>query len=276
MPTPEPILDTQLLVPAPVAHPVPLAPALTVGGIVGKTLRVWWKRVLPFTAMSVVVYSPIVAGLTVVWSLALRTQGEPEVPTLAVAVVGAVVVTIVLAVIQAGAVTYGTVRHLQGERAGLGEMLRVGVRRGLPVVGVGFLLSLAVVLALFLLVVPGILVMVATCVAIPAAVVERPGTIGAIRRSLALTRGSRWPLFAAGLAILFLGWSLGAVVQVGATVLCTTLLPAEQALTATLVASQLGNVLFAVLPLVGVAVAYHDLRVAKEGVDTVALARVFE
>jgi hypothetical protein len=155
-------------------------------------------------------------------------------------------------------------------------MLRVGLRRGLPVVAVGFLLWLAAFAGFALLVVPGLLWMAAACVAIPAAVVERPGTLGAFRRSFALTRGHRWSLFAAGAAILFIVWALGAVVQVGATALCATVLPPERAVVVTLVATQLGNVLFAALPVVGVAVAYHDVRVAKEGVDTAALARVFE
>ncbi len=43
-----------------------------------------------------------------------------------------------------------------------------------------------------------------------------------------------------------------------------------------IVASQLGSAVFSVLPAVAVAVCYHDLRRAKEGVDTAELARVFE
>ena len=42
------------------------------------------------------------------------------------------------------------------------------------------------------------------------------------------------------------------------------------------VAAQLGNAVFSVLGVVAIAVSYHDLRLAREGVDTAALARVFE
>jgi hypothetical protein len=69
---------------------------------------------------------------------------------------------------------------------------------------------------------------------------------------------------------------LAAAVQVGATVLSALVLPPQKAAVGVLVASQLGNVFFSALPLIGVAVAYHELRAEKEGVDTTALARVFE
>jgi hypothetical protein len=280
----EVILETQLVAPSAPAATAPEGPLgrrFTVGGVIATTFSVWWRHVLAFTALSLVVYAPLVAAFgTFYRDLLVPVTARPqEMARLGAALVVAWAVTALLAVIQAGAVTYGTVRHLSGERARFGEMVRVGLRRGLPVVGIGIVLWVAVVVGLVLLVVPGVMLMVATCVAVPAAVVERPGVVGAIRRSLALTRGRRWPLFAAGLSILILMWVLSAVVQVGVTVLSVTLLSAgrgPQTAAVLLVASQLGNVLFSALPLVAIAVAYHDLRAEKEGVDTAALARVFE
>lgn len=276
MSTPEPILDTQLVAVPP--HDVQLGRTFTVGGLISKTVSVWWRHVLAFTALSAVVYAPFAVTFgffyaSILWTRSPNPDGFAK---LGLAVVGVWLLTIVLAVIQAGAVTYGTVRHLSGERARLGDMLRTGLRRGLPVVGVGFVLWLMVVGGFILLVVPGLMLLVASCVSVPAAVVERPGVIGAIRRSFALTRGRRWPLFAAGFAILVIVWVLAAVVQVGATVVSTLVLPPQKAAVGVLVASQLGNVLFSALPLIGISVAYHELRAEKEGVDTSALARVFE
>lgn len=273
------ILETQLVATKP--PEVPLGRRITVGGVLGTTVSVWWKHLLAFTALSLVVYAPLGATFGAFFRSALRSPAPrpEELVRLATVLGGAWLVTVVLAVVQAGAVTYGTVRHLSGERARFGEMLRIGLRRGLPVVGVGLLLWIGVTVGLVLLVVPGVLLMVATSVAIPAAVVERPGVMGSIRRSLALTRGRRWTLFAVGLSILFTVWVLAAVVQVGAMVLLVTLLPAARgpnAALAVIVASQLGNVLFSALPVIAMSVAYHDLRVEKEGVDTAALARVFE
>jgi hypothetical protein len=276
--TNEPVLETRLAPPPPAAPLAPLERRFTVGGLVGRTMEVWWRHLLPFTFMSVIAYTPIAAAFVVAGTAFEEgAQGPPRgLARIGLAFAAAWVATIALAVVQAGAVTFGTVRYLGKERAGLGEMLSVGLRRGLPVVAAGFLVWLAVLGGTLLLVVPGVVVMVATSVAVPAAVVERPGAVGAFRRSLALTRGSRWPLFAAGLVLVLIVWVLAAIVQVAATVLASLLLPAEHALAAALVLSQVGNALFSAIPTVGISVAYHDLRVAKEGVDTGALARVFE
>jgi hypothetical protein len=270
------ILDTQLVRGGP---PAPPAPGFTVGGVLSKTVTVWWRHVLPFTVMSLFVYAPLGVVFGSILGAATPGQLTPTDETIgAFLLAGGLVslLTVAGSVIQAGAVTFGTIRYLSGERVGLGGMVRVGFKRGLPVLGVGFLLWIGIMLGFVLLVVPGILLLVATCVAVPAAVAEQPGVIGAIRRSFALTRGNRGALFAAGFSILVVLWVLTAVVQIAATLATTALLPPQQAVIGAFVASQLGNMLFSALPVVGISVAYHDLRVAKEGVDTAALARVFE
>jgi hypothetical protein len=274
MATPEPILETQLVASPP--GEVQLGHRFTVGGIIGKTMAVWWRHVLAFTVFSVVVYGPFAAAFALFYrSLVFSRRPPDEIARFGFAFLAVWAVTVVLMVIQAGAVTYGTVRHLSGERARLGDMLRAGFRRGLPVVGVGLLIWIVGFLGLVLLVVPGVMFLLASAVAVPAAVVERPGVLGAFRRSFALTRGRRWPLLAAWLAMGVIVWVAAAVVQVAGMVL-SALLPAQARMVGMLVGSQLGNVFFSALPLVGIAVAYHELRAEKEGVDVAALARVFE
>lgn len=279
MSTTEPVLETRILAPAaPAGWEVPLGHRFAVGAVLGTTASVWWRHVLAFTAMSVVVYLPLTAAFGAFG--AVLSSGFEEArrfPRLLGA--GAIAVplaTLLLAVIQAGAVTFATVRHLSGERVRVLDMLRAGVRRGLPVVGVGVVVWLGTVLGTVLLVVPGVLFAVASCVSIPAAVVERQGVLGAIRRSFALTRGRRWALFAAGLAVLLASWVLAAVMQVGAAALASALVSPRRAPVAMLLSSQIGNSLFSALPLIAIAVSYHELRVEKEGVDTAALAKVFE
>lgn len=272
------VLETRLVAPAPSAPAG--GPRFTVGGVLSRTLRVWWAHVWSFGAMSLVVYAPMLVGFALVWAafqgaLAPRAPGPGELARgMALAFAGGAA-SLALAVVQMGAVTYGTVRWLHGERAAFGRMVAVGLRRGLPVVGTGFLVWLLTFAGLLLVFVPGIVFLVAACVAVPAAVVERPGVLGALRRSFELTRGSRWALFAAGLVLLVVLWVLSALLQVAATLVVPALPPAW-AVGAMLVASQVGNVLFSVLPVVAIAVCYHDLRQAKEGVDTAELARVFE
>jgi hypothetical protein len=269
-----PVLETRL-VPQPAAA-APAARAFSAGGVVGRTLEVWWRHLLAFTILSFAVYAPLLAALVAAWVVFRRAgPGGPGMVGVGVAFAAATLLSLALAAMQAGAVTYGTVRHLGGGRARLPEMLSVGVRRGLPVVSTGFLVWLAVAGGTLLLVVPGVVLLVATCAAVPAAVVERRRAVDAFRRSLALTRGSRWPLFAAGLALVAVVAVLSTLAQVAAIAAGALLSPARAAVV-TLVVTQLANAVFASIPTVGIAVAYHDLRVAKEGVDTEALAKVFE
>lgn len=271
-----PVLETRLAAgPGPAAAP-PARP-FGAGGVVARTLEVWRRHLLAFTLLSLAVYAPLAAALVLSWQVFRRAApGGPGAVAVAVATGGAALASLALAVVQAGAVTYGAVRYLAGGRARLPEMLSTGVRRGLPVVATGFLVWLAVAGATLLLVVPGIVVMVATCAAVPAAVVERRGAVDAFRRSLALTRGSRWPLFAAGLALLAVVLVLSTLAQVAAGLAAGALFSPQRAGVAALVLTQVANALFSAIPTTGIAVAYHDLRVAKEGVDTEALARVFE
>lgn len=278
----EPILETQALAPTTFAPGAAAGPRFTVGAVVSKTLRVWWAHLGPFTAISLVVFAPMLAGFGVLsWDVLQRARAgtAPETAagwaSVAALALAAAAVTIALSVVQMGAVTYGTIRWLHGERAPLGRMLRVGWQRGLPVVGTAILLWLGTVAGALLLVVPGIVFLVAASLAVPAAVVEQPGVARALRRSFELTRGHRWQVFAAGLVVVVLQWALSAALQV-VSLLLVALLPPAWALGGGIFASQLGNVLFSAVPVVAVAVCYHDLRLAKEGVDTAELARVFE
>ncbi len=275
------VLDTQLVAPTVLAAPGPSP--LGVGAVLARTLRAWWAHALAFSAMSLVAYAPVMAAFGVfTWSVVASLQGGRGAPPsparlleqTAILFAGALATT-ALSVVEMGAVTYGTVRFLNGERARPGQMIAVGLRRGLPVVGTGFVVWIVTVAGTILLVVPGVVFLVAASLAVPAATVERLGVGGALRRSFELTRGSRWTLFAAGLVILVVTWLLSAAVQLGVGALPLVLGPAK-AFTVMVLASQLGSALFSVLPAVAIAVCYHDLRRAKEGVDTAELARVFE
>lgn len=274
----EPVLETQLA-PAP-ATPERSAgavgPRFTVGGVVSRTMSAWWRHAVAFALMSMVANAAMLVWLWALFQRIVPGRGfeQQETMRLLAYLPLAWSIAVVLSVVLFGAVTYGTVRHLRGERASVGDMLRAGVRRGFPVVATGFLVWLAIFAGMILLVVPGIIVAVATSVAIPAAVVERPGVIGAISRSFALTRGRRWRLFGAWLTLLCIVWLLAAVVQLATTVVGSLAFSGQPGWV--LVASQLGNALFSAIPVVGMAVAYHDLRVEAEGVDTAELAKVFE
>ena len=150
-------------------------------------------------------------------------------------------------------------------------MIATGFRRLLPLLVVGVLCYVVFLLGFMLLVVPGVYLACALSAAVPAVVVERPGILGAMRRSFALTKGKRLAIFAVFL-VLFL-------VAMMVTVFSTFVLPQLTAAFTPMLGTLLGfavNVLFGTLLWVAPGVVYHDLRVAKEGIETAQLAAIFE
>lgn len=70
-----------------------------------------------------------------------------------------------------------------------------------PCLGLSILVNLGIIIGLVLLVVPGLFLMVCLSVALPTRVAEGPTVDNAMRRSFALTKGSRWQI----LGIILLG-----------------------------------------------------------------------
>jgi hypothetical protein len=149
------------------------------------------------------------------------------------------------------------------------ESLRAGCHRSAAVIGVAVCSSVLIALGFALLIIPGLIVATMLLVATPVCVVERLGPFGSMERSAQLTKGHRGKIF--GLLVLL----AVPVVIVGAAIDTA----AEIADVSAVVASA-GHVVwdatwgaaYAVL----VIAIYHDLRVAKEGVDTAQIAAVFE
>lgn len=273
-----PALEVTSPVPATSTPTLPAENAFRVGQVVTRTFSAWRRHVLVFSLMTLVADLPIflvpllgggpVAGVT-------TPSANPFDPAAAPTPTGtfwvAYLVTMLLFVVEAGAITHGVIQHLAGKPVSLGGMVATGLRRFLPLLAVGLLCYVMVAVGLVLLVVPGVFFATALAVAIPAVVVERPGVLGAIRRSFALTKGKRLTIFTAGLVLL--------VVMIGVTLFGSFLLPLLTAPISPMIGTLLGlavNVVFGTLLWVAPGVIYHDLRVAKEGVATAQLAAIFE
>jgi 2-succinyl-5-enolpyruvyl-6-hydroxy-3-cyclohexene-1-carboxylate synthase len=71
-------------------------------------------------------------------------------------------------------------------------------------------------------------------------------------------------------------WAASMGVQLVATVVMMAALGPERGPLAIIVVSQLGGALFGLLPMIGATTAYHELRVAREGLDAGHLAAVFD
>ncbi len=257
---------------SPAAAPPPAEPQLfasvtteevTVGGLVRKTFTVWWGNVLRFAGLSLLVWAFTVVAFVALW-LVFQRGGSP---TWSVAAGLAFVLVLgLLLVVQLGALTHGALQHLADRPVRFGAMLGAGVRRAAPIVATGFLAYLAVAVGLVLLVIPGIFVATALSVAVPVVVVERVGAVQALRRSWDLTRDHRLKMFLALLVLALVGFGANVAGQVATRLLG----PAGFLLALPL------QVLIMSLPVLLPAVAYHDLRVEREGIDTSELAKVFE
>jgi hypothetical protein len=256
--------------------------AFGVGRTIARTFSTWWRHAFVFSLLTLLSSVPIwalvllggmpVAGLTAPSpnpfdpaAASAARAGLP--PGFWLAYLG----TMLLFLVEIGAITHGVIHHLAGKRVSLGAMIAAGVRRAVPLLLVGVICYVVVVIGTVLLIVPGVYLACALAVAIPASVVERPGVFGAIGRSFTLTKGKRFAVF-----VVFLVLSL---VMMGVVAFAGFLIPqltASVSRSLGFVLGQIVNILFGTLFWVAPGVVYHDLRVAKEGVATAQLAAVFE
>jgi FtsH-binding integral membrane protein len=248
----------------PIPPPVPVAPyaegEFRVGEILNRTFSVLSRNLLPFCVVTAIAYLPNL--------LLLERQAIPEAPGRAAATLfSSVILSLVLSALSQAIVLFGAFEDMRGRPVDLIASLKVGLARFFPVVGVALLVGLLTVFAGILLFFPAFIVMSMLFVAMPVCIVERLGPIQSLGRSSALTKGYRWKIFGLWLVII-LATGVGS--------------------------GMLGGISYATGPVVGgllkliwgalagafnaimVVVAYHDLRVVKEGVDTDRIASVFD
>jgi hypothetical protein len=252
----------------PVGNP---AYRLQIGSVVSRTFSIWLSNFVPFSLVGLVAYAPALAAIGLVSSSGAMTPLAER---------GLDLLTNFLTILLSGAVTYGVFRHLSGERASLGEVLRVGISRFGAVWVTGIMYGIAVLIGTLLLVVPGIVLAVRYWLAVPAAVIEETGATASLERSSELTEGNRWLIFRVGLVLFFL--MIVAMVLIGVvayTLAAPALDPeaAESVSTPGLVQALTLILLIPVQTLVAVApvVIYHDLKVGKEGANVTDLLKVF-
>lgn len=272
-----------------------------VGRALSRSFSIYFRNIVPFGLLALVVSAPTyvyqilvgpgdafaaTADLTEYWS-------QFSVAPLVVFIVSFLHSNFVMA-----ALVYGTIQNLKGENAGFGECFAKGISLILPVLGVAFVYLLILALTILVTAVPGgivigllvyatdasviyflgapiivapvIYVLILLYVTIPVAIVERAG-IGSLKRSVALTKGHRWRLFGLIILFFFIGGALGvALYFLG--------LMGESSLNFTggVVTQWAFGGVFSAFAAVMAAVIYHDLRVAKEGVDSDQFAAVFD
>jgi hypothetical protein len=249
------------------------------GDVLGRSFSIWARNFVPFSLLSVLTHAPM---LVFYW---LVIEGHLTFETEASFNVVHSVLHVALALWLTAAVTYGVVRELQKQPATLGRAVSVGIGRMLPVLGTAVLLfaclflsvlpgivivamTRSAFLGLFVLILPLLLALLTLSVAVPVAVVERPGLFASLRRSAALTAGSKGSIFLVFLVLWIINWIANKVIEAAIrdVVSVWTIVAADFAL----------QVLIGTLWAVACAVIYHDLRVSKEGVSVDELVSVFD
>jgi hypothetical protein len=179
------------------------------------------------------------------------------------------------ALILQGTIIYGTVTDMNGRPASLADSLSIGLRSFLPLLGIGILFGLAVILGCVLLIVPGLMIAMAWCVAVPSYVVEHPPLLESFSRSAQLTRGNRWRIFALFILYFVVLIIVEAVFGVFSTVsrlAAGGTIPMMQALVLTPLIAIANGLIGAT----GAAVLYVELRRLRDGVDPAGLAAIFD
>jgi hypothetical protein len=187
---------------------------------------------------------------------------------------------IVLSTLGQAMVLYGAFQDMRGRPVSLADCLAVGLRRFFPIIGLSISMIVALMFASILLVFPALMLAMMWFVATPVCVVEQLGPFRSMGRSRELTKGHRWRIFGLVLLILIPAAIVGAIV--GAVTLYT-LGPSGFLTLSAVLTSSLGKLVSLVWKAAWggffaavIAVTYHDLRVAKEGLTTEQIASVFE
>jgi hypothetical protein len=239
---------------------------VNVGTVLARTMRLWRKHALPFTVAAFVLELP--ATWFEYASAAAEARGAQVRP-----LAGSLPTSLAFLLLSA-MLTAGALESLAGRPVRLSAMLSTGLRRFGRVFGVSLVTSILVGLATLLLVVPGLMVLSALWLAIPAAIAEPDGARSAVQRSRELTKGHRWTTFLT-FAIL-IGMNVAAAIALSAA---AELAPLQAGAPFATVAAFAGTALSAVtsgLWATAPAVAFHDLRALKESGSASTLASVFE
>jgi hypothetical protein len=233
------------------------------GPVIAKSLALLRRHLLKFLLLSFVAALPPL--LLAADPAAVRRPLDPHYLALAL---GSGLLTLFLLALCQPAILFGAFQTMRGRDFELGEALGKAIERLMPVVGVSLLMLAAILAGSLLLLVPGLMFWTMFLIAIPVCVVERLGPIASLRRSAGLTKGNRLRLFG-----LFL------VLLIGLTVLRYLVNLAGLSIGGPFAAGILDVVFDALstaFELVAIAVVYHDLRVAKEGIDIEQLAALFD
>jgi hypothetical protein len=190
-----------------------------------------------------------------------------------------------------GVLLTGAFQRLRGEPLRVGAALQRALARLLPLIALGILVSLAMIgvtlaymtvlwvlgfvlgrlvaVLFFTIFVPIFILYVMWSVVVPACLVEGLGPVASMARSADLTRGYRWRV--TGIILLLALIALAALIVLVILFALTRFNPVV-----VLIVEMAGLVVWTGYLNCVIIMIYHDLRVAKEGIDTSQIASVFD
>ena len=245
---------------------------IRIGRVMNRSFEVLSRHFLTFPLLALIPYLAIFV-VVLLLGLAVGAGRTPHpaigTPSLGVVFFGILVGFLVVAVwvIAQAMIFYGAFQDMRGRPVLIGQSAKIGLERVVPVIGLAICLGFTVGLGFIFFLIPGVILATMFYVALPVCVVEGQGPLASLGRSAALTKGHRSKVFGLALALSIislignfvisrvLGVLGGSLIGELGTLIWISVLGAYQAIT--------------------VAVLYHDLRVAKEGIDIEQMAAVF-
>lgn len=170
-----------------------------------------------------------------------------------------------LSILLQATLIVATLNDLGGKPLSLAECVSRALKKLLPLIGLGIIMAFGIGLGMILLIVPGIILYLMWAVATPVMMAEDRGIIDSLKRSAELTSGSKRMIFVLLLIFFVLAMVFGLLVAFVGSL--STLFLA--------IVTVVSNTITGALQGAGVASIYVDLRTAKEGTDTSALAEIF-
>jgi hypothetical protein len=237
-----------------------------IGNVLATGFRIWVRNFVPFIVITVLLYAP-----AILWSIAIlqRDTSVWGVEDTLSALRYCSWLMMLLNLLISAALTYGVVMELQGQRASIGACIATGLSRFVPSLIVGVLATLCWFAGLCAFILPGLILFPMLYVATQASVLERPGLLGALGRSRALTRGHRVRILVIAALMLLLNMVLQRAVAM-------TFFDSIADLNRFVYAFLVEQMLTASLSAVMTSVTYYLLRAEKEGTSASELAAVFD
>lgn len=262
-----------------------------VGKVINRALSVLSRNIVKFSIVTGIAALPtlLIPQATAVLVTANVAAGSN--PFTNLSLIGTVVVLLfVLTLLSQAIIFYGAFQDMRGRPVNLGEGLKIALGRFFPLIGLGVVLvfvviGIIIVAALLaqvpfvryatpLIIIPMGMLFIMWSMAAPVCVVEQAGPFRSLGRSRELTKGNRWRIFGLILLTLIVGMIIGILVGVVVGIL-SMLVPAGGLVVARIV-SLVWNAVWTAFFVILTVVSYHDLRVARDGIDTDQIAAVFE